>query len=86
MSRVVAADELLATADGGGGRSIAANPPLAVRAIKQGLREAAGRDADELPDLARFVGHSLAELFTTDDHREAVAAFVERREPHFHGR
>jgi len=85
VSRVVTADELPATAAAVAAR-IAANPPLAVRAIKQGLREAAGRDADALPDLARFVGHHLAELFTTDDHREAVAAFMERRAPEFHGR
>jgi enoyl-CoA hydratase/carnithine racemase len=84
VSRIVGADDLMATAYEIA-RSIAANPPLAVRAIKQGLRIAAGRTSDELPDLARFVGHSLAKLFTTADHHEAAAAFVERREPHFSG-
>jgi enoyl-CoA hydratase/carnithine racemase len=84
VSRVVAAGDLMPTANEIA-RSIAANPPLAVRAIKQGLRLAAGRTSDELPDLARFVGHSLSKLFTTADHQEAAAAFVERREPHFTG-
>jgi enoyl-CoA hydratase/carnithine racemase len=85
VSRVVPGDELLPAAQELASR-IAANPPLAVRAIKQGLRLAAGRTSDELPDLARFVGHNLATLFTTEDHKEAAAAFVERREPRFTGR
>ncbi len=85
VSRVVPADDLLPVARELAAR-VAANPPLAVRAIKQGLRLAAGRTADELPDLARFVGHNLATLFTTEDHKEATAAFVERREARFTGR
>jgi enoyl-CoA hydratase/carnithine racemase len=84
VSRVVAADELLPTAHALAER-IAANPPLAVRALKQGLRLSAGRTADELPELARFVGNNLATLFQTADHHEAVQAFVERREGHFTG-
>jgi enoyl-CoA hydratase/carnithine racemase len=28
----------------------------------------------------------LAELFKTEDHREGVASFLERREAQFHGR
>jgi enoyl-CoA hydratase/carnithine racemase len=84
VSRVVPAGELLATAHELAS-GIAANPPLAVRAIKQGLRLAAGRTTDELSDLARFVGHNLSKLFTTADHKEAAAAFVERREPRFTG-
>jgi len=85
VSQVVSADRLLPTAhDIAAG--IAANPPLAVRAIKQGLRRAAGRTADDLDDLARFVGNNLAHLFTTEDHQEAVRAFVERRDATFKGR
>jgi enoyl-CoA hydratase/carnithine racemase len=85
VSRVVPADDLLPAAYEIA-RSIAANPPLAVRAIKQGLRLAAGRTSDELPELARFVGNNLSKLFTTADHQEAAAAFVERRAAHFTGR
>jgi enoyl-CoA hydratase len=32
------------------------------------------------------VTSSLAELFLTEDHREGVASFLERRDPQFHGR
>jgi enoyl-CoA hydratase/carnithine racemase len=85
VSTVVSADELLPTARALAQR-IAANPPLAVRAIKQGLRLSAGRTADDLPELARFVGNNLSTLFTTADHHEAVQAFVERRDGHFTGR
>jgi enoyl-CoA hydratase len=54
-----------------------------VQRIKAGLRRALDPDWDE---LGRWVGASLAELFRTDDHREGVAAFLERREPRYVGR
>jgi len=85
VSQVVDADQLLPVAHDLASR-IAANPPVAVRAIKEGLRRAAGRSADDLDDLARFVGNNLAHLFTTEDHQEAVRAFVERRDATFKGR
>ncbi len=78
-------DELVPAAHALAAR-IAANPPLAVRTIKEGLRLARGRRVDELQDVATFVGHSLAHLFSTDDHKEAAAAFVERRTATFTGR
>ena len=85
VSRVVAADDLVPEAHALAAR-IAANPPLAVRAIKEGLRMGVGRRTDDLDELATFVGHSLARLFTTEDHREAVQAFMERRAATFTGR
>ena len=54
-----------------------------VQRIKAGLRRALDPDGDE---LGRWVAASLAELFRTDDHREGVAAFLERREPRYVGR
>jgi enoyl-CoA hydratase len=82
VSRVVPHDDLLPTALELA-ESIAANPPLAVQRLKAGLRRALDPDWDE---LGRWVSASLGELFGTDDHREGVAAFLEKREPTFHGR
>lgn len=82
VSRVLPHDELLPAAMALAGE-IAANPPLAVRRIKAGLRRALDPDWE---DLGRWVSASLAELFRTEDHREGVAAFLERREPRFTGR
>jgi enoyl-CoA hydratase len=82
VSRVVAHDDLLPTALELA-ESIAANPPLAVQALKRGLREALDPDWD---DLGRWVSASLAGLFRTDDHREGVAAFLEKRDPNYTGR
>jgi len=81
VSRVVPHDELLPAAMELA-ESIAANPPLAVRALKRGLREARDPDWDE---LGRWVSNTLAELFRTDDHREGVQAFLDKREPRYTG-
>lgn len=82
VSRVVPHERLLEVALERA-RRIAANPPLAVRRIKAGLRRALDPDWHE---LGRWVSGSLAELFRTEDHREGVRAFLERREPRFVGR
>ena len=80
--RVVEHDDLLPTARRLADE-IAANPPLAVRALKAGLRRALDPDWD---DLGRWVSATLADLFRTDDHREGVAAFLEKRAPRYTGR
>jgi enoyl-CoA hydratase/carnithine racemase len=85
VTRVVPADDLLPEAHALAAR-IAANPPLAVRTIKQGLRMGVGRRDDELQEMATFVGHSLARLFASEDHQEAARAFMERRPATFTGR
>jgi enoyl-CoA hydratase/carnithine racemase len=82
VSRVVAHEELLPAALELAA-VIAANPPLAVAKLKQGLRRALDPDWNE---LGRWVSASLAELFQTEDHREGVASFLERRDPSYVGR
>jgi enoyl-CoA hydratase/carnithine racemase len=82
VSRVVPHAELLPTALAVA-QEIAANPPLAVQRIKAGLREALDPDWDA---LGRWVTASLGELFQTADHKEGVAAFLEKRDPHYVGR
>jgi enoyl-CoA hydratase/carnithine racemase len=81
VSRVVAHNELLPAALALAGE-IAANPPLAVERMKQGLRTALDPDWYE---LGAWVSAGLADLFRTADHREGVAAFLEKREPVFEG-
>lgn len=60
---------------------IATNPPLAVRRAKQAL-QLARASSQELKTHAR---DALAELVRTEDHKESVAAFLEKREPQYRG-
>jgi enoyl-CoA hydratase/carnithine racemase len=53
-----------------------------VQALKRGLREALDPDWDE---LGRWVGSTLATLFRTDDHREGVQAFLDKRDAVYTG-
>jgi enoyl-CoA hydratase len=82
VSRVVPDAELLDTAVALATK-IASNPPLAVRRIKAGLREALDPD---WKTLGEWVSRSLAELFKTEDHREGVKSFLEKRPPRYVGR
>jgi enoyl-CoA hydratase len=82
VSRVTTHDEVVSSARALAAR-IAMNPPLAVQRLKAGLRRALDPDWHE---LGRWVSTSLGELFATGDHREGVAAFLERRPPVFEGR
>ena len=62
---------------------IASSAPLAVRAIKATL------GGDRLDRLRRATDHELAEqvrLLGTDDAREGIAAYAERRTPKFAAR
>ena len=82
VGRVVAHEQLLPEALRLA-RKIAANPPLAITRMKRGLRETLDPDWH---DLGRWVSSNLAELFRTEDHREGVASFLEKRPAVYRGR
>jgi enoyl-CoA hydratase len=82
VSRVVPDAQLMESAVALASR-IASNPPLAVRRLKAGLREALDPD---WKTLGEWVSRSLAELFKTEDHREGVKSFLEKRAPKYVGR
>lgn len=61
---------------------LAALPPLAIASMKRAV-EAAWLPLDEALETERRLG---AELFATDDRREGMSAFLEKRPATFHGR
>ncbi len=82
VTRVVADDETLSAALELGA-TIAAMPPLAVIAAKEAINA-----ADELGLTAglEFERRTFYLLFATDDQREGMAAFTEKRKPAWKGR
>lgn len=82
VGRVVDDDQLMPSALEVAHR-VAANPPLAVAALKNGLRRALDPD---WTGLGSRVSETLGELFGTEDHREGVRSFLEKREPRYVGR
>ncbi len=81
VSKVVPDAELLDAARSLA-RRIAANPPQAVRITKQLIRR--GRETT-LPALLQLSAAAQALMHTTADHREALAAALEKRPPRFAG-
>jgi enoyl-CoA hydratase/carnithine racemase len=81
VSKVVPDADLLAEARKLAGR-IAANPPHAVRMTKRLIREGQHVQLATLLELSAAM-QSLAHA--TTDHKEAVAAFIEKRKPEFKG-
>ena len=82
LVRVVDAEELeSATAEFA--RQLAAGPTQAYAAIKRSVNYAATHDLAAALD---FEGEQMAVTGATQDHRDAVAAFVAKEQPTFHGR
>ena len=82
LLEVVPHDDLMTAADNLAAR-ITCNPPLAVRHLKEGLRRSFHGNYE---DMGNWVSQTLGVLFQTEDHREGVASFLEKREPTFNGR
>jgi enoyl-CoA hydratase len=81
VDEIVASDELVAKAQALGER-IAKNSPFSHSRIKALVYEGLGADVGD--HMARHT-KAMAECFASDDHREGVASFLERREAHFTG-
>jgi enoyl-CoA hydratase len=82
VSEVVAPQDLLPRARQWAER-LAANGPLAVRAIKEGMIEGSGRTIEESLAIEQRL---VARVLRTDDAREGAQAFVDKRAPQFRGR
>ena len=82
VSYCVPHDELMNKAMDIAGK-IASNPPLAVQALKAGLRRTVEPD---WRDVGRWASEQIRFLRGTEDSKEGVAAFLEKREPVYTGR
>lgn len=82
VNHVVAGEGLMATAREMAGQ-IAALPPLALAVSKRALYQGAENDFDAAVQTETF---GLEYLFKTQDHKEAVAAFLEKRPAQFKGK
>jgi enoyl-CoA hydratase len=83
VNEVLPTHEALAAAAAAMAGEIAHNPPLTVRGVKDVLGFGAGRSVAE--GLAYVAAHNAAFL-ASEDLGEALAAFMEKREPRFSGR
>ncbi len=82
LNHVVSAGEVLAKAREIA-QKIAANGPLAVKAIRQSARACLGRPED---DALRMEREIAAPVFHTEDAKEGPRSFMEKRAPVYRGR
>ncbi|GAJ40259.1 enoyl-CoA hydratase/isomerase family protein [Parageobacillus sp. VR-IP] len=64
-------------------RKLAAKPPLSLRLIKEAVNKAVDYP---LYEGMQFERKNFYLLFATEDQKEGMAAFIEKREPRFQGR
>jgi 2-(1,2-epoxy-1,2-dihydrophenyl)acetyl-CoA isomerase len=64
-------------------RRLAAGPPVALRFIKQNL---AAAETGQMRDVMELEARNMIRALQTEDSKEAVLAFKEKREPVFRGR
>ena len=82
VNQVVVADDLKSATMRMAGR-IAGWPPVAVQIAKRGLYQGLATD---LHTQVQFESFGLGICYRTEDHAEAVKAFLEKRPATFHGR
>ncbi|MDA0982062.1 MAG: enoyl-CoA hydratase [Proteobacteria bacterium] len=78
----VVADEELAPCTAELAKQIASGPPLAIRYMKQNINRATQADFKTCLD---WEADRLVRVAQTQDHKEAVRAFIEKRKPVFKG-
>lgn len=64
-------------------KELVANAPLAMRALKEGIRKASLLEADR---YSEEMGVLLVRVMTSEDAREGLQAFLEKRPPKYQGR
>ena len=82
VNQAVPGEGLMATAQEMASQ-IASLPPLALAVSKRALQQGAENDFDAAVQTETF---GLEYLFKTQDHKEAVTAFLEKRDPQFQGK